>query len=319
MDIKTRSVRLLLLGTILLSSCAGLKITEAPPAQTGEHGLTYITRELKNLSGHTYVQTIEHGEILTDAALIEFFQRYHQLNGRITRSDYLFLVELSEDPLLRNLLTSKTVRPDKHGVDYRTCRLKAKLSTMPHVGSDASRRGAYSQDPAQIDSANPVDRIKVALLLRSLECADFRIRLGEILIDDARDSCTEYGGALVLSPQLDCPVWLHPLSPFSLGDHDYKPPAELYSSGCLAIWHNHAATTEEPANPFSVDNSPQAGPSGTLRGSLAQVGGDMWQCYIHGIDAAIVTPVGGGCFNLDFVNSEGIVLDLGVYSYIELD
>jgi hypothetical protein len=44
----------------------------------------------------------------------------------------------------------------------------------------------------------------------------------------------------------------------------------------------------------------------------------MWQCYIQGIDALIVTPVGGGAFNLDFVTSEGIVLDLGVYSHIAI-
>jgi len=45
----------------------------------------------------------------------------------------------------------------------------------------------------------------------------------------------------------------------------------------------------------------------------------MWQCDIQGIDAVVVTPIGGGNFNLDFVNSEGIVLDLGVYSYIDFN
>ena len=309
----------MLLGTVLLlPSCAGLKIIEPPPAERAVHRVTCITRELKNLPGHAYVETVEHTEILTDAALIGFFQRHPRLSGKITRSDYLFLLDLSNDPGLRLLLTSSTNQPNEHCVDYRASTLGAKLSMMPRVLSDASRRGAYSEDPAQIASTNPVDRIKVALLLRSLECTDFRTRLAEILVADVRDSSTEYGGALVLSAQPDCPIWLHQLSPLRLGDHEYIPPPVLYSSGCLAIWHNHAAT-EEPADPFAVDNSFKAGPSGSLRGSLVQAGGDIWQCYIHGIDGVIVTPVGGGNFNLDFVNSEGIVLDLGVYSYIDFN
>ncbi len=314
-DIKILSLWSLLLVTfLLLPSCAGFRVAEPPSAKTVVHRVTHVTRVLKNLPGYAYVETVEHSATLSDPVLIDFFGRHPGLNGKITRSDYLFLLELSRDQRLRTLLTSVPDSSLEHGLDYRASTLKTKLTTISHVASDATRRGAYSEDAVQIDLTNTVDRIKIALLLKSLVCVDFRRKLAEILVADIRDSSAEYGGALVLSTQPDCPLWMHQLSSLRFGDHEYRPPAELYSSGCVAIWHNHA-TAEESANPFDVDNSPLAGPSGTLRGSLVQVGGDMWQCYIHGIDAVIVTPVGRGDFNLDFVSSEGIVIDLGIYYY----
>jgi hypothetical protein len=290
-----------------------VKTVEEPRAT-----ITYITRELKSGFNYAYIETTEHTETVADSALAEFIGRYPRLNGRLTRSDYLFTLQLAQNPELKKLLTFSTGTPNATGGSDNASHLKCRLSTIPHVHSAASRRGAYSESIAQIDSAHPVDLIKIALLLQSLECSKFRRMLGRILVTDIQDSSTEYGGAIVLSGQSDCPLSLDQIPSENLGDYEYRPPTELLHSASLALWHNHAAA-EKSTDPLDMDNSARAGPSGTLRGSLVQVGGDMWQCYIHGVDAVIVTPVGRGKYNVDFVSSDGIVLDLGLYSYAEVN
>jgi hypothetical protein len=310
MTAKPLSRGMVVLAAILiLNSCAGFsrtkRIEEIRPT------ITYITRTLTNRSSYAYVETKQHTAMVSDDTLADFFARHPRLNGRLTRSDYLFLLDLSQDAELRSLLDL-----NPHGQLAR--QIKGKLELVPHVQSEASRRGAYSESAKQIDSLNPVDRIKITLLLQSLSFADFRSQLARHLVADILDTSSEYGGAVVLSAQPGCPLSLQQIPSLRSGDYEYVPSPELLNSGCVVIWHNHAASAV-PNNILDVDNSSRAGPSGTLRGSLVQVGGDMWQCYIQGIDAVIVTPVGGGNFNLDFVNSEGIVLDLGVYPYGELN
>lgn len=316
MDTKILSVWSLLLGIfLLLPSCAGTRVVKSLPANRAASRISYVTRSLISEDNYAYVETTEHGQIISDTMLVEFFARNPELNGRITRSDYLFLLDLSREAELRTLLEQSPDSPPEQGIDFRVSVLERKISGIQHEYSEASRRGAYSESWEQIDSTNPVDRIKIALLLQSLGCVEFRKELVQFLIADILDISTEIGGAVMLSDRSDCPLSLQQIPSQGSGDYEYRPPSQLLSSSCVAIWHNHAAT-DEVTNPQDANNSPQAGPSGTLRGSLNQVGGDMWQCYIHGIDGVVITPVGGGNFNLDFVNSEGIVLDLGVYTYL---
>jgi hypothetical protein len=100
----------------------------------------------------------------------------------------------------------------------------------------------------------------------------------------------------------------------SRDDWEYRPPAGLFLLTDFALWHNHAYAAES-TDLERIDNSRQAGPSGVLGGSLTSIGGDIWGCYLHAVDAVVVTPTGGRTFNVDFVSSEGAVVDLGLFSW----
>jgi hypothetical protein len=302
-----RQLTTILLGWLLaacpLLSCAGFGRPGMQPPEDAELVVS-ISRELVSSTQHTFVRTIRRRAFITDPQVRDFFRLYPDLAQGVPQSDLDFLLKLAGLPAARGLLAA--------GTDGRE--LEDHLAGRQTVPSDSDRLSGRTDNREQVGLLNPVDRIKVSLLLEALRCADLANRLAACLRQDLLESDAEYGGFLLLTGEEQAPVEFVPIRSRTLDDWEYRPPAGLFLLTDFALWHNHAHGADS-TELEQVDNSSQAGPSGTLGCSLTGIGGDLWGCYLHTVDAVVITPTGGRTFNVDFVSSEGAVVDLGLYSW----
>ena len=289
------------LGAASLLSCAGLpRPTAGLPLQLQ---VVSITRELRSSGQNTYIHTVRRSESITDPAVIGFLHAHPNLAEDIPETDLRFLFRLAMHPPTRRLLTSP--EPVESILERR-------LAAVQPVFSDTDRLSRRTDNLEQLGRLNPVDRLKVLLLLEALESRSLADQLAVTLRRDLAENDAEYGGFVLLTGEPDAPIEFVPVRSRVRSDHEYRPPAGLYALGDFALWHNHVRN-EGVTDLAEVDNSSRAGPSGVLGGSLAGIGGDVWMCYLWTVDGVVITPTGGNTLNVDFVSSEGAVLDLGVY------
>ncbi len=305
-----RIIIIIVLG-ILFSTCRSTKdsvksSSEHPADLESIFTVRYLTRELRIDEEYMYVQTTEHEEQINSAEAAEFFHAYPDLNGFILESDYRFLMLAIQDGQAFTLLMNRK-RLFSLISEY--------LSESNHVYSQYSSIGGLTETPDQIYYLNILDQLKVFLLLDTLYKRGITAKIGGLLVADMLNTKTEYGGVVKYSPKSKQKIKLEFITSSSSSDSGYIPEGDVINPNHMAMWHNHAAY--DFSVPLSeVDNSNIAGPSGKLSGSLlSSLGGDLWEYFINGIDGIVITPTGNRTFNLDFATSEGIVVDLGIFSY----
>jgi hypothetical protein len=291
------------LAAAALLSCAGLpRPTSGHPRQLQ---VFTITRELRSSGQYTYIRTDRRSESIDEPAVIGFFQAYPGLTRGIPEGDLRFLLRLALHPATWDLLTAtEPIQP----------MIERRLAAVEAVFTDTDRLYGRTDRLEQLSHLNPVDRLKAHLLLEALQLRSLADRLAEIMRRDLEEPEAEYGGFVLLTGEPGSPLEFIPVRSRTPDDYEYRPPPGLYPLCDFALWHCHVHGPEK-ADLTEIDNSSRAGPSGVLGESLTSLGGDVWTCYLLTVDGLVITPTANNTLNVDFVSSEGAVLDLGVYAW----
>ena len=179
-----------------------------------------------------------------------------------------------------------------------TSRLAARLAARRHTKRPPSYRGAPDDYPEHFTGRNdPIsytDLVRINLLLDTLDLPDTAKQLQQFLQDDLAEAATEVGGLALLENRR---ARFRPYPPGSrAGDNQYRESLDMFQDAayCLARWHCHAHR--------------QRGPQ------LAGPGSDDLH-YAQWCDSplVIVTYLAHNLCNVDYVNPEGVVIDLGNY------
>ncbi|MBI4447579.1 hypothetical protein HY643_01230 [Candidatus Woesearchaeota archaeon] len=204
--------------------------------------------------------------------------------------------------------------------------LTGKLNRIGHSrrADDAGQK--YREGYDQLPKLGRIDLMKANMLVKQLGEKDFCNKIGIIIKDDLSDIYSEHGGVIradsgslefKVVPSLveDSITLLQKILPKS------EPPKKIKDfvseqfngtytfSGRLAdvfsVFHLHAVHTTDYSRKGYPADAYYAGPSTP----------DLNHSKRIGIDGVVITNIGEKKFNIDFYTTEGVVIDLGNYTY----
>ena len=237
-----------------------------------------------------------------------FLCRHHQLN--LTPDDFQRLADTAQhlarreayrfDPRDTHLLL--TLPPERLATPATqlSARIAARLSTRSHTKRPPSSPGAPDDYTEHFTGPNhPIsytDLVRVDLLLDTLALPDTPKQLQQFLRDDLADTSTEVGGLALLELE-NQRVCFRPYPPGDRArDNQYRESLDMFedAANCLARWHCHAHRQRGPL---------LAGPGSD----------DLHYAQWSDSPMLVVTYLARNRCNVDYLNPEGAVIDLGNY------
>ncbi|MEQ9502800.1 MAG: hypothetical protein RIT81_38375 [Deltaproteobacteria bacterium] len=170
-------------------------------------------------------------------------------------------------------------------------------TTHAHRSDRAAEYSERFED--HVDKLSTSDLVRIDWLLTALEDGVVRKTIGAQIEADQADETTELGGMFVVQGGAPRFVPLKPDAPES--NNSFRFPAQVNPLASVVTAHLHAVGHTDGEN---------AGPSSAFGGRS----GDRGFTAESGRSDLVIADLGDGKFGVDYVNPEGAVVDLGVFS-----
>ena len=256
--------------------------------EKSRHNLFLVMIAIKNLNPDKKERIFE---VIRQSGLP---QNFKELWNELSANDYALINEYSE--LISSQGTSRTG-------------LENAIDTGLPVKRSSRSDGHYKDDDfsKQKDLLSLTTLIVLSELIHYLHTGQGKSDLGQIISRDLLDWGSEAGGLVVYK---NGKLSFERYEPRCRGDncrYIISEKLDADSPHALFSWHNHATKL--------LGNAEIAGPSGWHSAQDVSGGGDIGTAEQENKDGVVITYLGENKFNVNYYTYDGIVINLGDYSW----